>query len=180
LALASGLLFRAPMMKTAAILALALAASAPVAAQAQGQVGQQGPQLEYEAVIEGLGKAPVIVPVESWSWGASADSYGNRNGSGINMQDLHLVIEQSKESAQMLELMLAKKELSRVEIRVKQPSSHTFELVMRNVSIGSFQTGGSGGYGRGSGPMEQMSLSFKTAKMTVKTPKGAYSTDIKP
>lgn len=171
------------MTKTAAILALTLAtAAAPVAAQAQGQMGPQGPQLEYEAVIEGLGKTPVVIPVESWSWGASADNYGNRNGSGINMQDLHFVIEQSKESAQMLEVMLAKKELAKVEIRVKQPSTHTFELVMRNVTIGSFQTGGSGGggYGRGSGPMEQMSLSFKTAKMTVKTPKGAYSTDIKP
>lgn len=169
------------MTKSAAILALALAASTPVVAQAQGQMGPQGPQLEYEAVIEGLGKTPVVIAVESWSWGASVDNYGNRNGNGINMQDLHFVIEQSKESAQMLEVMLAKKELAKVEIRVKQPSSHTFELVMRNVTIGSFQTGGSGGgYGRGSGPMEQMSLSFKTAKMTVKTPKGAYSTDIKP
>ena len=35
-------------------------------------MGQQGPQLEYEVVVEGLGKNPVVIPIESWSWGASA------------------------------------------------------------------------------------------------------------
>ena len=161
------------------ILTLGLSTLPDTTAQAGNQQG-----IDYELAVEGIGKAPIVIDLESWSWGATAmetDPSMPPPKKDISMQDFHFVISQSPQSAMLLEAMLNKKVLPRVSARVKNANNHSFELVMRNVKISSFQTGGSGG-GRGWGgdaPMEQISLSFQTGKMTVKTQGGSHSVEIK-
>jgi type VI protein secretion system component Hcp len=147
-----------------------------------GRSDAQAPQpsIEYEITIEGLGTKPVTMDVDSWSWGAS--SYDDASMMGmkkdVQVQEVNLVLQQSPTTAMMLEALLAKKQLRRVVLRIKQPAAAVFEFALSNVKVTTFQTGGSGGsYGRG-GTMEQMSLSFKTAKMTVKNGANSHSTDI--
>ena len=159
------------------ILVLGIVTTSASTALAQRQQG-----LDYELSIEGIDKKPVVIDLQSWSWGASAmeldPSMPPRKD--VNMQDLHFVISQSPSSVLLLETMLSKKVLPRVIIRVKQPNNHAFELVVRNVKISSYQTGGSSGHSYGGdAPMEQISMGFQTGKLTVKTATGSKSTEIK-
>lgn len=161
------------------ILTLGLTALSGPLAEAGNNQG-----VSYELSVEGLGKAPVLIELESWSWGATAlepDPSMPPPKKDLAMRDLHFVITQSPESTKLLEVMVTKKHLPRVTVRMKNSSNHSFELVVRNVRVASFQTGGSGG-GRGWGgeaPMEQISMSFQTGKFTVKNTSGSHSVEIK-
>jgi hypothetical protein len=131
-------------------------------------------------VVERLGSKAITIELESWSWGATAmdpEMVGPAHKE-VSLQDVNFVIMQSPTSVQLLEAMLAKKVLRRVVVRIKQPSSQMFELAMSNAKLSSYQTGGSGGSYRGGLPMEQLSMTFKSAKLTVKANGGSYSTDI--
>jgi type VI protein secretion system component Hcp len=137
---------------------------------------QPAPGGKYEMQIEGIpGQAKLTLEIESWSWGAvdqepddtdpkSQDAAGKKKKSD-GIQEVYFVVEQSPTSPMLLQSLLAKKPMTNVVLHSTGTSGKSFELVMKEVRLTSYQTGGSGGFGRA--PMDQMSMSFKTAKLTV-------------
>lgn len=151
-------------------------------------LGNGGPQLGFELVLDGLpgqGKSATIT-VEAWSWGASAmnereDMFEPRKPGAkrpsVSTQDLNITLAQSPTSLRMLDAMVVKKVLPTVTLHLAQPiSGHMFEIVMKDVTITSYQTGG---YGRGNDlPTENLSMSFKKAKITTIGDGASHSVDI--
>lgn len=95
----------------------------------------------------------------------------------LSNQDFHFVVYQSPTSLMLAESMFDKKVLPRVTVRFRHPAlAKELELVMKDVRVSSYQTGGSG-YGN-EGPMDQISLSFNKAKMTVGAKGAKHSADL--
>jgi type VI protein secretion system component Hcp len=172
------------LMKQSILILCAIALSRPVHAQPSSSA-------QYELVVEGIAVPKATLPIESWSWGASesmgdpdpkdADANGvpKKKKREIAVQDFHFVIMQSHLSTMLLEALATKKTLPRVTLRSKQATpSGTLELVMKDVRVSSFQTGGSGHSSSG-GTMDQLSLTFKSVKMTVDTGNGKHSADVR-
>ena len=145
---------------------------AVTALSAQAQPAQSGGN--YEMTLEGLGQSQTTLEIESWSWGAveedppdadpkDKDGVKRKNTNGV--QEVFIVVEQSPTSALLLDSMIAKKLLARVSLHSTGNTSKSFELAMKDVKLTSYQTGGSGGLGHA--PMDQMALSFKTAKLII-------------
>jgi type VI protein secretion system component Hcp len=137
----------------------------------------------YELSIEGIKADPkASLAIESWSWGAASPQPDPSmpKKQGIQTQDLYLSIEQSDASPLLLEALVAETVLPKVTLKLNNPASKdkSFELVLKDVKVTSYQTSGSGG-GYGSGvPNESLSLSFKTAKLTVGTGKTSRSAEV--
>jgi hypothetical protein len=141
----------------------------------------------WEMTIEGMpAKAKANVTIESWSWGASAAeerfesdeaAKSTKPKKDIYSQDFFFVIEQTPTSAMLLESMMQKKVLTKVTVKLRQTgSNNTFELVMKDVKVTSYQTGASS-YG-GSGPTDQLAMAFKTAKVTIGSKAESHATDV--
>jgi len=147
---------------------------------------QPSQQAWYELTIEGMKADPkATMTIESWSWGAvspEADAAPGGTKKGLQAQDLYLSVEQSSTSPLLLEALVAETVLPKVTLKLKDPVSKdkSFELVLKDVKVTSYQASGSGG-GYGSGvPNESIALSFKTAKVTVGNGKTARSADVTP
>jgi hypothetical protein len=146
-------------------------------------------QVTYEMTLEGLpgGKKNTTLTVENWSWGATAydpsedeleatktDAAAAKRRKDISAQDFYFVLEQSPVSANLLEALVAKKVMPKVTIRSKATGTDkTFELVLKDVKVSSYQTGGSG-YGAN----ESVSMTYKTAKLTIGAGGGTQSADL--
>ena len=178
-------------MKQTILIPLAMVGAMVLAGAGTAHAQPSSGQVTYEMTLEGLagGKKNTTLTIESWSWGASAyepDDASEASDGGkvegaakrkrdIAVQDFYFTIEQSPTSAQLLEALVGKKVLSKVTVRSKQTGTDkTFEIVFKDVRISSFQTGGSG-YG---GASESVSLTYKTAKMTVSASGGSQSADV--
>lgn len=145
---------------------------AVTALSAHAQPTPQG--AKYEMTLEGIpGQNTLTLDIESWSWGANevepdadpkSEEAGKRKKPDNGIHYVYLVIEQGPTSAMLLQTLLAKKLLPKVSLH-STGTGKSFELAMKDVKMTSYQTGGSGGFGRN--PMDQMAMSFKTAKLTI-------------
>jgi hypothetical protein len=146
------------------------------------------PTIQYDMVIEGLASKQVTIPVESWSWGASLENGSSdelepeaktskQSKPALNTQDFNVVLKNTPVAAMLLEAMTKRKTLPKVSVHLRQPAGDEgFSFVLQNVSISSFQTGGSG-YGA-EGPMNQISLEFKKAKLTIASRGASHTVSI--
>jgi len=88
------------------------------------------------------------IPISSWSTGSSYDS---EDGSTA-FQDLHIVINKSKASADIFQMMVNKRVIPTMVLSVVEypadrqfPPVVLFRLTLREVSVTSYQMGGSEG-----------------------------------
>lgn len=114
-------------------------------------------------------KHPGAIDVLSWSWGESNGSVETRRGTApkVCIQDLHFVKQVDSSSAALIMKSMLGEVVPRAELIVRRQGGNGgpvdyIRLILQDVIVSSFQTGGSAG--SGIPPTEQVSLHFDSGK----------------
>lgn len=109
------------------------------------------------------------IDVQSWSWGESNGSVETRRGTApkVCIQDLHFVKEVDSSSPALIMKSMLGEVIPRAELIVRRQGGagdpvDYVRLILRDVIVSSFQTGGSAG--SSILPMEQISLHFNSGE----------------
>ncbi len=109
------------------------------------------------------------IEIESFSWGATqlgASSHGTGAGAGkVSMNDFHFVMRNNSASPTLFLFCANGKHLTEAKLTCRKAGGKQekfLEVVMNDVLVSSYQTGGSQG---GEVPMDQISLNY--SKITI-------------
>src|SRR3954463_4162078 len=107
---------------------------------------------------------PAEIEIESFSWGATqigASSHGTGAGAGkVSMNDFHFVMRNNSSSPTLFLFCANGKHLAEAKLTCRKAGGKQekfLEVIMNDVLISSYQTGGSGA---GEVPMDQISLNY--------------------
>jgi len=113
------------------------------------------------------------IELESWSWGASqagTQAFGGGGGSGkVSMQDFHFTKKIDKSTFALLEHCATGKHFNSCKMIARKAGGTQQDYMvveMKQVLVGSYNTGGQGAAGGGDLPMEQVSMNFAEIEIT--------------
>jgi type VI secretion system secreted protein Hcp len=122
------------------------------------------------------------IDVESWSWGesnAGTFSTGGGGGAGkVSMQDFHFVMKMNKATPKLMLACASGEHIKKAELVCRKAGKEQQEylkIVLSDVLVSSYQTGGSAG--SSVVPMDQISLNFSKIEFEYKPQKADGTLD---
>jgi type VI secretion system secreted protein Hcp len=122
------------------------------------------------------------IDVESWSWGetnAGSSSAGGGGGAGkVSMQDFNFVMKMNKATPKLMLACASGEHIKKAELVCRKAGKEQQEylkIVLSDVLVSSYQTGGSAG--SSVVPMEQISLNFSKIEFEYKPQKADGTLD---
>ena len=145
-------------------------------------------QVDYFLKIEGIegestdDKHKKEIDVESWSWGETntgSHATGGGGGAGkVSMQDFHFVMRMNKATPKLMLACATGEHIKKAELVCRKAGKEQQEylkIVLSDLLVSSYQTGGSNGSGLV--PMDQVSLNFSKIEFEYKPQKADGTLD---